>query len=90
MDDLFSKIAQLNSQLDGEPVVPVKSTPVLSKEEPARKRKISFRMHPLQPLQQHTVPAKRELSMKDFHLGNPLGEGKFGEVAQLMYATDVT
>jgi len=24
--------------------------------------------------------------MKDFHLGNPLGEGKFGEVVQLMYS----
>ncbi len=31
LDDLFSKITQLNSQLDGEPVVPVKPPTTLSK-----------------------------------------------------------
>lgn len=46
---------------------------------PKKKPKRSFQLFELP-----TVTVPKHLSMQHFQLGNPLGEGKYGEVVQLL------
>lgn len=83
LDDLFSKLARLNSELNGD--APSTDNQLKTSQQAGKKKhKRSFK---LETLPEGAVKPTEYLSMLHFQLGNPLGEGKFGDVLQLMYKT---